>query len=75
MIQVMVWLRVGLRLKNTMRKPVILMRDLAVLVNATQKYPIFDTRKCHSTLKFLISENVNLDSRGKEINPQVISFL
>ena len=34
------------------------------VVNATQKYPIFDTRKCHSTLKFLISENVNLDSRG-----------
>lgn len=45
------------------------------LVNATPKCPIFDIRKCHSTLKILISENVNLDSRGKEINPQVISFL
>ena len=44
-------------------------------VNATPKCPIFDIRKCHSTLKILISENVNLDSRGKEINPQVISFL
>ena len=33
-------------------------------VNATPKCPIFDIRKCHSTLKFLISENVNLNSRG-----------
>ena len=35
--------------------------DKVVCVTATPKFPIFDTRKCHSTLKFLISENVNLD--------------
>jgi hypothetical protein len=31
-------------------------QHIVTLVNATPKYPIFDTRKCHLALKFLISE-------------------